>query len=90
MKYHIQKRLVIKLKKLEKRNRGLIKQISKQLSLFEDNERHPSLRNHKLKGDLGDIWSISVGMGYRMVYFLEDDEAYFFDCGTHNEVYKSN
>jgi mRNA-degrading endonuclease YafQ of YafQ-DinJ toxin-antitoxin module len=58
------------------------------LLFFELNENYPSLRNHKLKGGMNELWSISVGMNFRLIYFIEDNEAYFFECGTHDEVYK--
>lgn len=88
MKYHINDKLIKKLTKIKRRDLELLNQIKKQLVLFELNENYPSLRNHKLKGDMNDIWSISVGMNFRLIYFTEDDEAYFFECGSHDQVYK--
>ena len=78
MKYSISEKLIKKLSKIKK----------KQLVLFEQDENYPSLRNHKLKGEMNEMWSISVGMNFRLIYFIEDNEAYFFECGTHDEVYK--
>ena len=46
----------------------LHKRIEKQLALFAENPKHPSLRIHKLSGQLGTYWSLSVTKGIRMVY----------------------
>ena len=88
MNYYINDKLIKKLSKIKKRQPVLLEQIRKQLLLFKLNENYPSLRNHKLKGDMGEMWSISVGINFRMIYFIENNEAYFFECGTHDEVYR--
>ncbi len=59
-----------------------------KLALFQINHQHPSLRTHKLTGNLKNIWSISVDTHTRMLYVLDDEGAYFFDIGTHDEVYR--
>lgn len=67
----------------------VFKKIKLQLALFEANPKHPSLRTHKLKGNLKNRWSISITRNFRMIYLLEkEDQAYFIDIGTHDEVYK--
>jgi len=88
VKYRLSEKLIKKLIKLKKKQPDLLEQIKKQLVLFELNENYPSLRNHKLKGEMNEMWSISVGMNFRLIYFIEDNEAYFFECGNHDEVYK--
>lgn len=47
-----------------------------------------SLRLHKLKGKLKNVWSISIDSDYRMLY-IDNDCIYFFDFGTHNQIYKN-
>ena len=77
---------LIKIKRKDKR---LIENMEKQLHIFQTNPKHPSLRVHKLTGKLTDAWSISITMKIRMIYHLIDETtAYFFDIGTHDEVYK--
>ena len=77
------------LAKIKRKDKKLSDKISKQLSLFTTNPKHPSLRLHKLSGSADDVWSISITMSIRMLYkLLEDDTAYFFDIGTHEEVYR--
>lgn len=88
MKYHINQKLLKKFSRIKKKQPELLDQVKKQLILFELNENYPSLRNHKLKGEMNDIWSISVGMNFRLIYFVENDEAYFFECGNHDEIYR--
>lgn len=88
MKYHINQKLLKKFSRIKKKQPELLDQVKKQLILFELNENYPSLRNHKLKGEMNDIWSISVGMNFRLIYFVENDEAYFFECGNHEEIYR--
>lgn len=53
---------------------------------------HPSLRTHKLKGDLATSWSCSVDYSYRIIFeFVEDPEGedaiLLLNMGTHDEVY---
>ena len=76
------------LKKIKQKDQKLSKRIEKQLSLFQQNPRHPSLRLHKLSGELNELWSISISKGVRMVYIRDEDIAYFVDLGTHDEVYR--
>lgn len=79
------------LRKLRRANPQLSKRIQKQLQLFQANPKQKSLRVHKLSGKLKNMWSISITKSIRMTYLLLDnDEAYFFKLGTHEEVYKRN
>lgn len=78
-----------KLLLLYKKDKKLVIRIEKQVKLFESNQKHPSLRTHKLTGNLTNRWSISISKGLRMVYLILDENiAYFIDLGTHNEVYR--
>ncbi|OGL59629.1 hypothetical protein A2752_00855 [Candidatus Uhrbacteria bacterium RIFCSPHIGHO2_01_FULL_46_23] len=76
-----------KIKQIQSKNRKLYIKIKKQLSLFQTDPQHPSLRIHKLSGKLKNTWSISIDMSYRMIYEISDT-YYFFHIGTHDEVYK--
>ena len=76
-------------KRLYKTDKKLTVKIKRQLDLFKDDPKHPSLRNHKLAGNLKNHWSISITRSVRMVYVQKTkDIAYFIDVGTHEEVYK--
>lgn len=78
-----------KLTHLYKKDKKTVARIEKQIKLFEANPKHPSLRTHKLTGNLNNRWSISVSRELRIVYLiLNQDVAYFVDLGTHDEVYR--
>lgn len=79
--------LIKSINKICSVNAPLYKKIKKQLSLFQQNPHHPSLRTHKLTGDLKDSWSISVDRKHRLLY-REGKTFLFFLFGTHDEVYK--
>ncbi|KKS48001.1 hypothetical protein A3J20_01025 [Candidatus Gottesmanbacteria bacterium RIFCSPLOWO2_02_FULL_42_29] len=77
------------LEKIYQKEKKLSDRIEKQIELFEENSKHPSLRTHKLSGNLKDMWSISVTSSMRMIYMkLDEDNALFVKIGTHDEVYE--
>lgn len=84
------------LLKIKKKDPALSRKIQKQLQLFTTNSTHPSLRLHKLSGNLKEFRSISITKSLRMVYQVKETStayskksfAYFVDLGTHDEVYK--
>jgi len=89
MDYEISPNLKTKLKKLKKYQPKIFKNTKKQLFLFYENPKHPSLRTHKLSGKLEQLWSISVGQNIRLTYEVINGKAIFFNIGTHDEVYCS-
>lgn len=76
------------LQGLKAKNPKLFKKIQKQLKLFTTDSKYPSLRTHKLEGNLEKSWSISIEGNIRMLYYIEGQEAVFFLVGTHDEVYR--
>ncbi len=79
-----------KLKKFIKKHPEVLDRYIKVIELLELNPYHPSLRLHKLKGNLKEYYSISITMQYRVVidFIIEDNKIILLDIGTHNEVYK--
>ena len=78
-----------KLKHLGKKQSGFVHKIRRRLRIFEANPKDPVLANHKLKGELNNVWSITVERNFRLIYILtSSDEAYFIGLGTHDEVYR--
>lgn len=76
------------LEKIQQKDRKLANRIEKQIALFEENPKHPSLRTHKLSGTIDNIWSISITMSIRMVYVLLDQGSVIFvKIGLHDELY---
>ena len=63
------------------------KKLKKQLLLFENNPRHPSLHIHRLN----DEWEFYVDVHYRCLFFREKDEIVLLTIGSHRVVdrYKS-
>lgn len=90
MRIQISPELITELKKIKAKDKALAERIEKQINLFQQDPRYPSLRTHKLSGGQKESsWSISITKGIRMVYtVLGDETAYFFDLGTHDEVYR--
>ena len=76
------------LRETKKKNPKLLKKIHKQLSIFKENPKHPSLRTHKLEGKLTKSWSISIEGNIRMLYYVKKGGVVFFLIGTHDKVYR--
>jgi proteic killer suppression protein len=62
---------------------------AKTLLLAETNINHPSLRLHKLKGRLSELYSISINISYRIsiIFIIRKDSIIPVEIGTNNEVY---
>lgn len=57
-------------------------------SIFRSDPFDPRLKTHKLKGELADFYSFSIGKNYRTVFHFEGKNTVIFDnVGTH-AVYK--
>ncbi len=80
---------ITKVSQIKKRDRRLFLKINKQLELFQKNPKHPSLRLHKLQGNFSQVWSISVTRDFRILFSIKD-MYYFFDLGTHADIYQRN
>jgi len=88
MYFSLSTELTNELKKIKQRQPLLFKKIQKQLKIFREDIKHPSLRTHKLKGNLSNTWSISIEGNTRMIYTIRNNQAIFFKIGTHDEVYR--
>lgn len=56
--------------KFLKKHPELESQYEKCLKLLEINPHHPSLRLHKLKGRLSELYSVSINLSYRISEFV--------------------
>lgn len=80
-------------RKITKRNPQLKEQIVEALILLSDDPFTPSLKSHKLSGNLEGFWSCSVAYDCRIIFnFSQDEQALeifilLIDIGTHDEVY---
>ncbi len=64
------------------------KKFFQKLEVFLKDTHHPSLKTHKLSGELKDLWSFSIEYDLRIVfYFAGSRKVVFVDIGSHDEVY---
>jgi len=61
--------------------------LERALRRFQADPFDPSLRIHKLSGELAGKWAFSVAYDLRVVCLIEGDLAYLLAVGTHDEVY---
>jgi len=83
------KRYHKKLVKFFKKHKNLLPKYEKIMFLLEANPYHPSLRLHKLQGNLKEFYSVSLDMEYRIIldFIIVDEQIILIDIGSHNEVY---
>jgi mRNA interferase YafQ len=80
-------------KKIVKKNPQLKDRIVEVLILLADDPFTPSLKSHKLSGNLAGLWSCSVGYDCRIMFsFSEDEELVemlilLVNIGSHDRVY---
>ena len=78
-------------KRLLKKNPSLAVDIQTTLELLSEDAFHPSLKTHKLKGNLEGSWACSVAYDLRIIFeFVQHDEseAILLEAiGSHDEVY---
>ena len=79
-----------RLKKFFKRHPDMLKRYVKAITILEIDPFHPSLRLHKLKGNLQEYHSVSINMEYRVVieFIVKNNEIIPIDIGSHDDVYK--
>ena len=79
-----------RLKKFFKRHPEMLKRYAKAIMILEVDPFHPSLRLHKLKGNLEEYHSVSINMEYRVVieFIVKNNEIIPIDIGSHDDVYK--
>jgi len=79
-----------RLKKFFKRHPDMIIRYEKAITILEIDPFHPSLRIHKLKGNLEEYFSVSINMEYRIVidFIVKNREIIPIDVGSYNDVYK--
>ena len=61
----------------------------KTIKLLGVNPYHPSLRLHKLKGSLSDLYCVSLNMQYRILldFIIKDDQIILINIGDHDGLY---
>lgn len=69
------------LKYLRKHN--LEKKFNRQLSVLQNNPRHPSLHTEILEPKTRKIYSFRVDLKYRAIFFIKDGVIEFVDVNDH-------
>lgn len=74
-----------RLAQFKKKHPNLRNQYSKTIILLGSNPTHPSLRLHKLKGDLDTFYSVSINLKYRILidFIIQGDTIILIDIGDH-------
>jgi addiction module RelE/StbE family toxin len=81
------------LKRLIRQKPQLRLTIEQTLQQLAEDPFHPSLRTHKLKGELSDKWACSIDYSNRILFkFVEnldsgEEEILLLTVGSHDEVY---
>ena len=75
--------------KFLKKHPEIHSQYEKTLKIIELNPNHPSLRLHKLKRNLSEIYYISKNISYRITidFIVQEDTIIPFNIGTPEEIY---
>ncbi len=81
------------LKRKTRRRSHLRERIEETLRQLAEDPFHPSLRTHKLTGELSGTWACSVSYDVRILFEFEqhpesgEEEIFLLTIGTHDEVY---
>ena len=60
-------------------------EVDEKLTLFKENQQHPFLKTHKLKGRLQECWSFSVNYKDRIIFEYEDKKTIsLLNIGDHS------
>jgi addiction module RelE/StbE family toxin len=86
-------KFIREFKRLKRQNPQLIPQVEQTLQSLTDDPFHPSLRTHKLQGDLSGIWACSIDYNNRILFeFVNNSDAdtveiLLHTLGSHDTVY---
>ena len=78
-----------KVRKFIKRHKDMASRYDKTIQILRENPYHPSLRLHKLNGELHEYYSVSINIEYRIImdFIVIDKIIIPLNIGTHDEVY---
>lgn len=55
--------------------------------VFKEDPFHPSLKTHKLNGDLEDFWSFSVDSKNRVIFEISKNNTFYFHMVGDHDIY---
>ena len=78
-----------KERKFFRKHVHLVDKYAEVLTKLKINPFDPSLKTHKLKGELKEFYSCSLTYEYRIIciFLIQDETIVLVDIGSHNEVY---
>jgi mRNA interferase YafQ len=77
-----------KLKRWVRKHPEKVYELIEKLLLFQSDTNQPSLKTHKLTGDLDGLYSFSIEDDCRIVFeYYDSTTIALIDIGTHDEVY---
>lgn len=78
-----------RLKTFRAKHPELKEKYIKTIKLLQVNPSHPSLRLHKLKGKLSDLYSASLNMQFIILldFIIKDDHIILINIGDHDGMY---
>lgn len=77
------------LKKLKRKDPALVKHLYSSLEIFQEQPSHPSLKTHKLKGELQDRYAFSVHQNLRVIFrWATDTHVLLISFVAHDQVYR--
>lgn len=78
-----------KERKFFKKQPQLLDKYAEVLNKLKTNPFDPSLKTHKLKGELGEFHACSLTYEYRIVctFLIQNEAIVLVDIGSHDDVY---
>jgi addiction module RelE/StbE family toxin len=74
-------------KKTVSKNADVAFAVMQKLFILSQDINHPSLKLHKLKGELRKYYAISIEYDLRIILEISDTEIILISIGSHDEVY---
>lgn len=73
-----------------KKHPEVFSQYEKTIEMLRANPHHPSLRLHKLQGQLKEVHPVSINMKYRITieFIIQDKLIIPVNIGSHGEAYQ--
>lgn len=88
MKTHFTRSFKKSFKERIKPNQKLANKFEERYDLLLEDPSNRLLSDHPLKEKLVGFRAFSITKDVRVVYYIQNNIAYFVDIGTHNQVYK--
>ena len=77
-------------KKFFKKHKDLLEKYAKVLKKLQEDPFDPSLKTHKLQGELSQYYACSLNYEFRIIVTVKiiDDMLVLINIGSHDEVYR--